>query len=293
MIPLSNNYVGLDPVSEFCHNNHLTYFQKINIGVTALGIASAGGLGVIAVGAGGAGIIETVEVAAGITALLITAGRIAVFGGALIERNAAARTALAAIEAGALIGTGTLIGAAIGAAGKGLGFIAGTGAAVLLTAVAGEARIRQWSKLDAQPSDKAFFSAILHNDLNPLPPDSEARASRLSDYQSIMPEGMERICRAIIEQLIESPSDLTGWNVPGFLHVLLPEIRELQIFYRSLKNKNGFSLMEEPIAALPQEMLRLILSGRELAGRLSTEFAPKMDWKSISECADRLGIIDS
>ena len=160
----------------------------------------------------------------------------------------------------------------------GIGSAAAIGTCVAAGVAAATRRIGE----QEQRATRAFFNAILQNDLGSLPP--ESRGGLLDSYQTLMPDGMERFARTMTQQLVQSPSDPTELNTPAFLHPMLPEINRLRTDYRQLENTNDFSLIDLPLATVSADMRQLVVDGRNLAGRLNIG-QHIIPWQLVFDCA--------
>jgi hypothetical protein len=138
----------------------------------------------------------------------------------------------------------------------------------------------------SEQATKAFVRAVLQNDIDSLP--EEQRAEVLSDYQSATAIGMERFVRAMIEQLIKSPHDLSNVDIPTFLQEIRSDLNTLQTRYGQLENKASFCLNYDPLEITENmsDAQILIKDGRCLAGRFVCGTGSGIDWRLITECAD-------
>ena len=94
----------------------------------------------------------------------------------------------------------------------------------------------------------AFIYAIIQNDLSTLqglPPD--AFRQTVSNYACCLPEGFERFCNVMVEQMIRSRVLATNQNTPDFLHGYLNQINGLQIGFQNLAPEDRDRFSDRPL----------------------------------------------
>lgn len=143
-----------------------------------------------------------------------------------------------------------------------------------------------------QRAMRAYFHAVLHNDIYGRPSTSAQRTELRDSYGSCMPSGMDRFCRRMIEETIRSSTVPTTRNTPPFLHDVLNQIRQLRSLYQDLQDKDCFSLTDHDESHLPLEGDRDLIQQLEreclkLAGQFFTT-RNSIDWEMIAQGAEHM-----
>jgi hypothetical protein len=206
----------------------------------------------------------------------------------IIRRNAGigaavfAATGVQATVAG-ITGAGLLGIGGVALATGGIGAIAATSAMLVDEIIPSDKR-----PPDNESATRAFFTSIIQNDLASLPP--EIRQAQLDEYQTSTPEAIEHFCRAMIHELIRSPSALTDSNIPEFMIEMLEAIQMLRENYQNLKEeeKNIFTLHSEPGIVNTVDFQNLVRNGRSLSAQLYSDFSDVINWPLLADCSQQI-----
>lgn len=135
-----------------------------------------------------------------------------------------------------------------------------------------------------QPNaQRDFINAIIRNA-------QDARPDIISDLSMLDPDAIMRFTQAVVEQLIQAPSQPSRENTPRFLHKILNKINSLRLRYHQLSDeeKTHFSLEYRP--DLSVAVRNLAHDARNLAGRLFSgpdQISPQV-FSIVQQCATNL-----